>query len=70
MRSYPPPDDEERWQELMDAASSDVERNELQEIRARIGRGRKQVEEWERDHPPSRWHRFLARIGSRSRHPR
>jgi hypothetical protein len=64
MRSYPPPADEARWQELFDGASSD-ERAELALIRDRLRRGREQIEAWQREHPPSWWHRLLLKFGPR-----
>jgi hypothetical protein len=60
MMRYPPPDNDSAWDEMVGNASSDVEAEELRRIRESIRRGRESFCAWERDHPLSRWHRFVA----------
>jgi hypothetical protein len=65
MHSYPAPDDDARWDELLRSASSDVEAKELAYIRQSLHKSREAIEAWEGDHPLSRWHRFVLRLSRR-----
>jgi hypothetical protein len=62
MGSYPPPDDNSAWEEMIANASSDVE---VAELRRKRETRRSQLEAfavWERDHPLSWWHRLVLRV--------
>ena len=65
MRHYPPPHDDSAWDEIVGNASSHVEAEELRRIRESILRGREAFDTWQRDHPLSRWHRFVLRLSRR-----